>query len=64
MTLIFFFSLARKRIQPLRIVTGTGNHSDHGRARLLPSIQSLLKKGGWQYEVPNPGCFIVRGVSS
>ncbi|ORZ16288.1 hypothetical protein BCR42DRAFT_414733 [Absidia repens] len=56
--------MARRKIQPLRIITGTGTHSERGQARLLPSIQKLLRNEGWLFDVTHPGCFVVKGVRS
>ncbi|KAI8098667.1 uncharacterized protein BX664DRAFT_288278 [Halteromyces radiatus] len=56
--------MARRKIQPLQIVTGTGTHSEYGQARLLPSIQKLLRTEGWLFDSPHPGCFLVKGVVS
>ncbi|ORX53625.1 hypothetical protein DM01DRAFT_1407768 [Hesseltinella vesiculosa] len=54
--------IARRKVQPLKIITGTGNHSHGGAPKLLPTVQKILKGGGWLYDVPNPGCFHVKGV--
>ncbi|KAI8334005.1 hypothetical protein BC941DRAFT_433592 [Chlamydoabsidia padenii] len=54
--------IARRKIQPLQIITGAGNHSERGHARLLPSIQKLLRNEGWLFDVSRPGCFLVKGV--
>ncbi|KAI8370394.1 uncharacterized protein BYT42DRAFT_86996 [Radiomyces spectabilis] len=52
---------ARRAIQPLRIITGVGNHSSQHRSRLFPSALKFLKKEGWRTELPSPGCILVKG---
>ncbi|KAI8981893.1 hypothetical protein BDF20DRAFT_863806 [Mycotypha africana] len=53
---------ARKQFRPLKIITGAGKHSQYGEAKLLPSVLKILKKEGWRYEMPHPGCIYVKGV--
>ncbi|KAI8062473.1 hypothetical protein BC940DRAFT_118882 [Gongronella butleri] len=55
---------SRRPLLPMQIVTGAGNHSHRGAARLQPAIEALLKRGGWKYEMTNPGSFVVKGVVS
>ncbi|KAI9346665.1 hypothetical protein BD770DRAFT_328044 [Pilaira anomala] len=52
---------SRRQFQPLKIITGIGKHSEGG-AKLLPATIKLLKKGGWLFEMTNPGCIYVKGV--
>ncbi|KAI8077444.1 hypothetical protein BDF21DRAFT_494350 [Thamnidium elegans] len=52
---------SRRQFQPLKIITGIGKHSESG-AKLLPATIKLLKKGGWLFEMTNPGCIYVKGV--
>ncbi|PHZ15293.1 uncharacterized protein RHIMIDRAFT_272001 [Rhizopus microsporus ATCC 52813] len=53
---------ARRLIQPLRIVTGVGKHSEYGESKLLPMTQKFLRSEGWMFETPNPGCILVKGI--
>ncbi|KAI9481557.1 MAG: hypothetical protein EXX96DRAFT_618487 [Benjaminiella poitrasii] len=53
---------ARREFKPLKIVTGAGKHSQYGEAKLLPTTLKILKKEGWSYDMPHPGCIYVRGI--
>lgn len=55
--------IGRRGIRPLKIVTGAGKHSAYGEAKLMPSALKLLKQEGWRYELPHPGCILVKGVN-
>ncbi|KAI7875172.1 Smr-domain-containing protein [Lichtheimia hyalospora FSU 10163] len=55
--------IGRKGIRPLKIITGAGKHSAYGEAKLMPSALKLLKQDGWRYELPHPGCILVKGVN-
>ncbi|KAI7899897.1 uncharacterized protein BX663DRAFT_519860 [Cokeromyces recurvatus] len=54
--------IARREFKPLKIITGAGKHSQYGEAKLLPTTLKILKKEGWLYDMPNPGCIYVKGV--
>ncbi|KAI8147115.1 hypothetical protein BJV82DRAFT_597829 [Fennellomyces sp. T-0311] len=56
--------IGRVALQPLKIVTGIGSHSEYGEAKLLPSTIKLLKRGGWNIESSHPGCILVKGLSA
>ncbi|RCI04282.1 hypothetical protein CU098_012710, partial [Rhizopus stolonifer] len=49
---------ARRLIQPLKIITGLGKHSEHGESKLLPVTMKFLRSQGWLFETPNPGCIM------
>lgn len=51
-----------RQFKPLKIITGVGNHSQYGESKLLPATTKLLKREGWLFDMPNPGCIYVKGV--
>ncbi|KAF1802568.1 hypothetical protein FB192DRAFT_1378725 [Mucor lusitanicus] len=53
---------SRLQFKPLKIITGVGKHSQYGESKLLPSTLKILKKEGWLYDMPNPGCIYVKGI--
>jgi len=46
-----------------RIITGQGNHSDGGRAKLGPAVGKMLLREGWKVEVFS-GILVVTGVAT
>lgn len=58
----YLLYIARLQFKPLKIITGIGKHSKYGESKLLPTTLKILKKGGWQYEMTNPGCIYVKGI--
>ncbi|XP_058949997.2 uncharacterized protein [Pocillopora verrucosa] len=48
-------SLARKGCKFLNVVTGRGNHSRGGKARIKPAIIEYLKKHNYRFTEPHPG---------
>ncbi|KAG9295751.1 hypothetical protein G9A89_008979 [Geosiphon pyriformis] len=56
-----WYSSVAGRDKPLKIVTGQGNHSPNGIAKLPPAIARMLDKENWDV-VTNQGYFLVRGV--
>lgn len=48
-------------VTPLRIITGLGNHSAGGEARLLPAVKKYLDREGWKYAVSG-GSISVTGL--
>ncbi|KAI8382973.1 hypothetical protein BD560DRAFT_385670 [Blakeslea trispora] len=53
---------ARLQFRPLKIITGIGKHSKYGESKLLPTTLKILRNGGWQYDMPHPGCIYVKGA--
>ncbi|KAI9247848.1 hypothetical protein BY458DRAFT_446048 [Sporodiniella umbellata] len=53
---------ARRLVQPLKIVTGVGKHSEHGESKLIPVTNKFLRSEGWLFDMPTPGCFMVKGI--
>jgi len=50
------------RIQPFRIVTGLGRHSEGGRGKLGPAVARMLVGEGWKVVV-EPGELLVTGLA-
>lgn len=48
-------SLARKGCKFINVVTGRGNHSRGGKARIKPAITDYLKKHNYRFTEPHPG---------
>jgi hypothetical protein len=46
----------------LKIITGAGKHSQYGEAKLLPATLKILRKEGWEFDMPHRGCIYVKGV--
>lgn len=61
-SVLIFCTIARRLIQPLRIITGVGKHSEYGESKLLPMTMKFLRSEGWLFETPNPGCIMVKGI--
>lgn len=55
---------AHRQFKPLKIITGVGKHSQYGESKLLPATTKLLKREGWLFEMFNPGCIYVKGVTN
>ncbi|CAO3608579.1 unnamed protein product [Mucor hiemalis] len=53
-----------RQFKPLKIITGVGKHSQYGESKLLPATTKLLKREGWLFEMFNPGCIYVKGVTN
>lgn len=51
---------AEQRTRLLRVVTGVGNHSVAGKARIKPAVKSLLASEGYMFNEPRPGVIVVQ----
>lgn len=47
---------------PLRVVTGAGTHSSHGRPVIGPAVAKMLEREGWQFKRDGAGVLIVTGL--
>ncbi|KAJ1563040.1 hypothetical protein HK405_003687 [Cladochytrium tenue] len=45
--------------QPLRVITGAGNHSSKNRAVLFPAVLAHVQRRGWRTRVESDGSFLV-----
>ncbi|KAJ3092259.1 hypothetical protein HK102_009229 [Quaeritorhiza haematococci] len=56
-------SIAGRTVKnPLKIITGVGNHSSGGKAKLYPAVFAMLRRNGWRVEHGGNGWMWVKGV--
>jgi hypothetical protein len=52
------YSTASQREEPLRFITGKGNHSAGKKSILLPALQNVLKSEGWNFREIEAGIVV------